>query len=794
MQLSEVSNGRFMTHLRGRFEDLAAELRSGGARLESAFTLLSRDPVYRALRHIRPPVQDCQTEADLREALKSVEREAHELCSGRLAKDPKRADEIRSAVQTYVSTTRAFMDTYSEAWDEKSFLIVPVYVTTPRGQGCAALTYLRRATPSGDRAPGWSLVGLTQDTALQRENMAYFDQILNTMMGIFHFTEWQVPHEDPCQVRTDHVYKLLFDCGITRGKSHGGAMLVAFALAYLESKLGESYLNYVSPSPATFISVVVEPDGSLSRVDQAPEKVKCALAEFGPELHVFLHTDNRLDAALEGGISQGHLHYVSTAQELLGQALFLGENRCRSLEGVRARLFQDMSLRSRERIVKNLRKEYTRADIDTRCVPGGSVALTHTNHPCGILSRARFDRPTLEVRLGFESSAFLASESDPGLVFLVLDGSEAMDSAWSPGGQGVSRITDLVCAVGKRLYQRKARIPVELACTFLSSDHVFPVKPGAQAQDMERDLQQIRVDHKLRHRGAFLRPVVEHLASRYHTRTKRACVASDGDIFDHADLEKHAFSSFEWYSFRSADKTTDRIVLSTDGKGLRNDVLDTHFAQPRDVIRKVTLHMEQGVPLSWSPAAGSLVHSPGEHHSLEFSVEDEVFFEGRVQLPGWMTPDRITISATILRGGAEGEFILADHAIPETCEPLPRPEQGALSGADFDAWIRFGTPEWSCPACGRTVRHLREVQPLKVQEEPVFGSLRSSPGAYFLLEAGRQEWTRFQTGVDLGEIAIVIVNSQPELVERAGTRKTFAAESSHYWVEHAGRRLFVLPS
>jgi hypothetical protein len=447
-----------------------------------------------------------------------------------------------------------------------------------------------------------------------------------------------------------------------------------------------------------------------------------------------------------------------------------------------------------EAVLAHRRPDVARADIERRFVTQGSRARYKT-HPSGVMSRAEFGRPVLDLRVGFEKSAFESDVSQPELVLLVLDASSQMDRAWTHSDQGVSTMADLVFAIARRLHQVKGgrRVP-QLVCAFLSSDQSIPVEPGTSATALEGRLQAIRKEHRLRFRGAFLRPAAERLLDRYHDRTKRLCVVSDGEVYDYDDTENDQFSARTWLTFKVGNLEPGRVGVSREQMTLAETVLDEHFSIPREVFRKVILSLGENSPVDWEPANGVLNRDDRNHLRLEFIVPDESSVRARIQFPGWAQPSLIAISGTMVRQGELTDFELLDYAVPGLGEPLAPPREGKLTDPELDHWQRFESSEWKCPKCGGIHTHLVDMPRMAVRARPIFDSLTGANGGYFLLEAGQREWFHFKTGMDLGDLMLVILEGKPYWTTANGTLQPVPAHDLHYRLEHLRRRWFLVPA
>jgi len=367
MALQDISFGNVLSHLRERFRRLEEELRTGGGNIAGVLRGLNLDPVYRYLQDFRLPVPDCPQLAGLRTQVDEVEKAAGDLVEKLRKEQTDKVEQVGNAVKPFIATARNFIQGYQSRWDDNSYFIVPVYVTSIDQPGKAGMVYLRRFNPDELRSAValWNIEGLTQDGNLLQFNRNYFNEIANVLMGVLYFTEYQRPHADPGQLRSDHVYELLFGCEITHGKSHGGAILAMFAICYLYSALGSNYLNYIAPAPGTVISAAIEPDGKVAKVDYVEDKVRCAIEEYGPGITVIIPEENRLPRELEENISPGHIHYVSAAEELLEKALFSGDS-SRKMDDVRSALFRRLGNPSLESVFENLRTEITPDEIKNR--------------------------------------------------------------------------------------------------------------------------------------------------------------------------------------------------------------------------------------------------------------------------------------------------------------------------------------------------------------------------------------------------------------------------------------------
>ncbi len=795
MSLQDIAFGKTLSHLCERFRSLEQELYEENFNLPPVFRELNKDPVYRFLQDFRLPVPECPKLTAFQKQIDKVEKAVHYRVKKLREDQDERVDKIGNAVKPFIATARNFIQSFHSHWDDNSYLIVPVYVTLADRSGRPGMVYLRRFNPDMQkyRAALWNIDGLTQDGTLLNFNRNYFNEIANVLMGIFYFTDYQRPHADPVQLRSDHVYKLLFNCEITRGKSHGGAILVLFAICYLYSVLGKNYLNYIAPSPGTMISATIEPDGSIGEVDHIEDKVKCVLEEYGKNITFIVPDKKHLPSNLEQNILPGHIHYVSTAEDLLEKALFSGDSSL-TLDNVRGSLFKESGRPVLESIKVKLRNGVPWDEIRSRYIERSYHTTQYTKHPCGVLTRAERDNKHLFLQYGFEEAAFLEEEKQRELVFLILDGSSQMDAAWHKNKDtGFCLMTNLVFKVSERLdFQR-----CDLVCGFLSSlssSSLLPINEGMLPEQLEAKLQKIRDEGNLRYRGAFLRPVCETIeATPYFNRTKRLYIITDSEVYDYDDTDDVSFSAREWFTLNSKKRTRGRIALCSGDSKLSDKVLDDHFAVSRDMFCRIVLNFGNLLPLAWEPEIG-ILERDSDGTRLNFEINDKLYFRAIIRLPGWSEMEQIKTTGQIVHQGETKDFEIQDFVVSGKCKTLKLAQSRYLSDKEFEQWQVFETPEWRCPMCNSLHARLLEIPELSLKETPVFKTLQKLKGGYILLQKGLKEWQFFKTGYELEDEEIIILGIKgiPNWTRPDGELREIPTHDAHYRLDVKEKVLYVL--
>jgi hypothetical protein len=757
MALDTISSGKIITHLDRLFARLESALAAGEREVAQSLNAIREDQVYRSIAGGFPmPVPTSPSSEILRRRIASINARAGEYLSG---------------IKTFLDAAARFIESYSAGWTDQGYFIVPVMAES-RESRQSGLVYLQ-AVPRLLVTEKLHIEDLTRDRNLLTATKDYFGKIASALMKTIYYVQ-TYPFE-LYDTLTHYTYRLQFGCQITEGKSIGAAALATFALVHFQTMLGEQFHNVVAPRCGTLLTGEVDVDGRVHQVEDAAEKVACALDEFGPDLRFVLPNENRLPLHLEQRIAAGNLHYVNTAEELLA-AVFSSADDFRGLDQARAALFRQLSP-----VQKSSLGKYTirgiAPDVYERMADRRGAWTTPRRQEGGVYALSTAWRDRLDIRLSLELSGLQEASAANGgreLVEIILDGSHQMSEHWiADPSTGVCRMTSALFEIGKRIDPESQ----DLVCGFLSHQEFYPVRYGMLASEIEAFIQGIRREGKLEHRGPFFRPVYESSLRKYHDRLKRVYILSDDRAPDLDDLKEPNLSSLKHLRLFWEGEEDEAIALfDAEGK-LSQSMLDRYFQRERGTISEIDIDLGDQLPVEWEPAEGSL-DMEGEDFILRLKVDD-LRIEAKIRLAN-QHPHSFKIGGRILHEDGPAKFSFIEHPTLSALSPLRPPETVRLTDEEFDVWRRFETPEWRCPSCGSSESHLLDAPEGRFREKMVFERLRHLSGGYVLMRRGASEAIFFRTGCQISGFSFVVIAGRLHWSQTRGRVEEVAYENGFY--------------
>lgn len=770
MAIDTVSFGKVNTHLDLLFADLESALKGSERELERALKSIREDPVYRSIAGGFPmPVSACSSSEKLRQRIASIS---------------EKAGARRDSLKTFLDAVYRFVESHAESWTEHGYFIAPVMAQSSQSR-IAGMVYLQ-AVPRMLVTEKLHIEDLTRDRNLLFATKDYFGKIISALMKTIYYV--QISPFELYDTLTHYTYRLQFGCQITEGKSIGAAALATFALVHFQTLLGEQFHNVVAPRCGTFLTGEVDVDGFVHQVDDAPEKVACALEEFGPDLRFVLPNENRLPRHLEQRIASGNLHYVNTAEELLA-AVFSSDD-FRGLDQARAALFRLLSPVQRSTLRKLIIPGIDPYVYEKMAERRGAWA-TPRRQEGGVYALSTAWRDRLDIRLSLELSGLQeANESNGGheLVEVILDGSEQMSEHWIVApSTGVCRMTSALFEIDRRIDPKTQ----DLVCGFLSHQKFYPVQHGKLASEIEAFIQQIRHQHRLEHRGPFFRPVYESSLREFHDRLKRVYILSDLDAPDLDDLKEPNLSSLKHLRLFMAAESEDEdqeVALFDQNGSLSQTALDRYFQRERGTISEIQIDLGDELPVEWEPAQGAL-NMDGESFILRFKVDD-LRSEARIRLAN-QHPHWVRISGQIRHDNGPGSFSFVEHPTLSALPSFNPPDTIRLTDEESEMWRKFETSDWRCPSCGSSESHLLDTPEGRFRERIVFESLRHLSGGYLLLRKGSPECNFFRTGCQVSGFSFVVIADRLYWSQTRGRVYEVPYESGVYCLR-AGPEAFYL--
>lgn len=767
MELEQLSFGRVNTHLDSLFAQIESALAGKKHEWEQALKRIHEDPVYRAIATgVFPmPVRSSVLSNNLQQRLQRIGQQA----------GARYGD-----IQAFLDATERFIASYHAIWDEHCYFIVPVVAKAGETK-TFGLGYLQ-AKPKmiAPRAPSAALniEDLTRDPRLLSFTEDYFGRIASVLMKTIYYVQ-HYPY-DWFYTLTDHRYRLHFGCQITEGKSIGAAALAMFAVVHLQNILGDKLDHLVAPQCGTVLTGEVDVDGRVRRVEDLTDKVACAVEEFGSGLKFVLPRDEQLPESLERRIDRGNLHYVSTAEELLA-AVFSSSDGFRGFEQARAALFKELTKAQKSKLKKVI-IEGIDLDVYDKLPTGHSVWTTPKQHEGGVYVVSTAWNNRMDVKLSLELSGLQdADEANHRheLVAVLLDGSEPMSAHWTPAADSeICKLTAVLHEINHCIDSDKQ----ELVCGFLSHQKFYSIKHGEAARDLEKFLQEIRQKARLQHRGSFFRPVYELLLKEHQDKLKRMYVISDCAVPDLDDLKSPNLSSLMRLRLLNNKIASgiapepDAILFTAQGK-LDKTALGLYFQSEHGTIREIKIDLGEELPIGWEPHTGGLTLEVS-HFVLRFEV-NELKSEIKIQM-AYERPPAIKINGQISRDEGPTAFAFAEHPTLTALKPLELARSGRLQPEEFEAWRKFDTSEWRCPACDSSESHLLDAPEGRFRERLVLASLRELSGGYLLMRAGSPDWVFFQTGYQTAGVAFAVIDGELHWSQARGHVEEVPYESGFY--------------
>lgn len=747
MRLADTSYGRVYTHLEARFAAIEEALRAGDeAGLRLAASALDRDPVFRevAVGWFSPGACRSRACEALRERLDRLSAGGDER------------------VRPFVESAQRGLFGSAPEWGRHGYLTVPVIEERKNDQQRLArapgLVYLRAVPPPPGHTPSGRLIisDLTGDPQLLEPSVDYFGRIASTLMKTLYKAH-TYPFDFQDQL-SRYAYQLCFECRVDRGTSIGAAALGVFAIAYLESALGQRCWSLIAPPRGTVITGEIDYDGAVAPVSDLEEKIVCAITEYGPSVRVIVPAGERLPEPVESAIDLGNLFYVGDAEELLA-ALLSSSDGLRGLHKARQALFETLSHAQIERL-----RPFFLPGIDPDRIRSGlGDPTTPRAEEGGVYVRGQAWLDTIQVKIGLEPSALdndsAGTTTEKELIEIIIDGSQPMDEQWIPSsGTRISPIAAVLYEVASRFGEERQ----ELVCGFLSHSEFYPIGHGESAVELENWLQGIRRQWRLRHRGPFFRQAYEGSVARYAGRLKRVFLLSDSTVPDVDDLSDMLVSSFTRLRLRKVEAqgsgAKDVCLTGDDGQSLDSSVLGRFFQHGHGDLKGIVLNLGSELPFDWDPVDGELTWD-GQSYAITWKEAKGLQAAMRVTFAG-QCPRAIGISGTLGRDGADVAFSFKHHLLPNQVEPFRTAEQGALADADLKLWRSICDPSIACPECGKMGVHIMHENRMGITDTIALAGLRRLNGGVVLLKDGCPEWVFFRTGCMLDGISFAKLNGK----------------------------------
>jgi hypothetical protein len=745
MDLAQNHFGRILTHLEALLHDVELVLAKDDD-FDQKLRQFHEDPVYKSItvKRFRLPVRRCNAADNLRHRLKSIATAA----------GPRSA-----ALENYLQNLEQFLDSYRTDWDDHCYITVPVIAIQGK-KTTAGLVYLYSSHKMSQ--PGVSsklnVPDLTSDPGLLSPTN-YFEDIARELFNTLYYV-----HSHPYDLfdqLTGRTYQLYFGNKITEGKSIGAALVVKFAINYIQACLGERYKGIIAPQCGTVITGMVDADGRVLPVDDVDEKIKCAIDEYGSSIRVILPAGRDLSTAIYQSIDLGNVYYVSTIEDLLEAALTSEKDFSRGLVPARVALFRELNRPTKDKLADYLRPGVNR-DIYDR-PPGGW--LHPLSHEGGIYSACRAGLNRMDVKLGFEPSALQDGEWAPDeheALRIVLDGSEPMNEFWAKDQKThICRMTTVLFEIVKRIDPTRQLV----LCGFLGHSGFDRIVQNVSPDELEKFLQHGRTSKRLAHRGPFFRPVYEAADDR--NNLSRVFVISDSYIPD-IDFEQK-FSQFTLLRLTPEGKKINNEIGDAEGAkvdletlypngALDHDLLNRYFDRSHGTFKSISINLGDELPIEWTPEQG-VVSQTADGYVYTLKEINELKIETRFRL-AYQYPHHIGVNVQLSRSNSLTDFPFKLYPTSSMISPLDLSKYGELNDEEFVLWRTICLPDQACPQCGEHRVHLihDDDSEMKIQPRPVFSSLAYLKNGYVLLRESCRSWQFFTTGCQLGVFFLMVLD------------------------------------
>ena len=765
--LHEIHHGKVFTHLIELLSDVEAHLSNAGFDRDNDTTKqflgevtapLDSDPVYRAVADgtFISPVRQSPKSSTLQNKIENVRR---------LIANSAVASE---GLSPFLNAIEKFLKSASHEWSRKSgYFIVPVVDSTDQA-GLVYLHSLRHQRLSNAARGKLATEDLTRDSKL----LGHFHVLVSVMLKRFYYVKhfpW-----DRYTGLSDFSYRLHFDNQITEGSSMNAAVFAMYLLNYLESALGEgAYTNFIAPQVGTLLTGEIDPQGLVKRVNNLEQKVRCAISEYGSELKLILPESERLSPGVASLIKAGNILYVRSVEELMSKVLSTGSD-ARGLDKAREEVFSRLLPTEISELTRYLLPDvphniYVRKRRWREPVPHEQNMYSLTN--------AWNDR--LDIAFGRDAFGLTSDDTvvrnSKKLIQVILDGSAAMDGHWAVEAQnGVSRMAIALYEIARRIDPNRE----DLVFGFLSYSHfeLYDHQQYTSAKMLEPILQDRRRRFDLRKRGPFLRPVRERSVDLYAGRQRRLYILSDSNIPDMNDVSDARVESFELLRlvFRGREATMDGganrparplsalHAIFSEESTTNQELLSRHFHKRAATLPEVEIDIGTDLPITWEPPEAT-VSRRNDRYVIKCQDEEALQWKVRIRFAHHY-PYQVVVSVTVKHDAHSVNNSFT--AIPTVTElpPLPSWCEGELTNEELELWKIICAPTESCPSPRCPYRqHVHILHPSEhgITPELIFPSLKELGRGWLLLGHAQPRWLLFQTGCQMANLSIVIVDGRP---------------------------------
>ena len=760
-RLEEASFGRILSRLRDLALRVWIALGQDCAALDRALAAINKDPIYRHLRQLSPPVPTWPRRDEFECLLDTIEgcvQRSLDTQARTTGGSKSQTVERLVAVAEIISAFRRYVCGWKEPWGNNSSFIVPVIQTNeddPDSLRSGLLYLTGRALDPGERGPvlpGWPDRG--------SDDFKYFFVMRDVLMALFYGTDFENPPIMPARVCENFAYEPHFNCRIDKGRSHGGAYIAMMALHYLQSDTNSKrWMRHASPMPGTLITGEVLRNGQVGRVEHLAEKLRVAFQEYGEELRAIVPEADYLDLPSEMRRKLDRQVYpVQTVEDLLVEALFPRRSKYDDpLFDVSRRLIAQLSWGDKETIRHRQRPDAPPHFKRFLQVDDGPPPRLN-----GISVRFQRDEDRLRMRVGFSHEGRTDDHDDHDdhdehdeMWVIVIDASGAAAPVWTPDPvSGLCLMTRAVHEIVRRIDPTRC----ETVLAFLSDQKLHSLDSLPDVHTLEQTLQNTRNEELLPFKGRVILRVYDELRRRFPRHRKRLAILSDEKIFGIDDYHVPPALSQTQYALTGPHGSPGKATL-VDGDGaLSEAAIDREFVDRKRALTAIDMHLEDP-PARWTPEEGQL--SPTKRgYVLSFQIANRRRFEATLAL--WRRLRTDALEVTVHHTGDKRLQCPPPDDIPRGDCSMRSPDRTLrLEPDELEAWMKWETPAWRCPECGESHAKLTEVAANGLAKVPVFQSLRHTRNGFVVLRKRGADWIFFATGVQIGEIRLVNVDTRP---------------------------------
>ena len=765
--LHEIHHGKVFTHLIELLSGVEAYLadanldgddRKTNQLLGDVTARLESDPVYMAISEgtFISPVKQTPKTKSLQTKVKNIRSL---ITNSTLALE---------GLSPFLNTVEKFLSSASNEWRRRSgYFIVPVIDSTDQ----AGLVYLhspRKQQLTNSPRQKLAIEDLTQDGKL----IAHFHVLASVMLKRFYYVK-HYPF-DLYTGLSDFSYRLHFGNQITEGRSMNAAVFAMYLLNYLESALEDgAYTNYIAPQVGTLLTGEIDPQGLVKGVNNLEQKVRCAISEYGSELKLILPESERLSSGVANLVNAGNIHYVRSVEELMSKVLStVGD--ARGLDKARKEVFSRLLQTDISELSRYLLPDVPH-DIYAR-KHGWHEPVPHEQNMYS-LTNAWNDR--LDIAFGPDAFSLTSQDTivtkSKKLIQVILDGSAAMDGHWTVEAEnGVSRMAIALYEIARRIDPNRE----DLVFGFLSHAHFEPYdhQQYTSARMLEPILQERRRRFDLRKRGPFLRPVREHSLDLYAGRQRRLYILSESNIPDMHDVSDALVESFELLRLVSRPRDTsgngERDRTARSGSALHaifseesttnQELLSRYFHKRATTLPEVEIDVGADLPIAWEPSEATVSWRNGRY-VIKCQNEEALQWKVRIHLANHY-PHQVLVSGTVKHDAHSTNYSFTAIPTVTALSPLPSWREDELTDQELDLWKLICSPTESCPnpRCPyKQTVHILHPSEHGITPELIFSSLKGLGRGWLLLGHAQPRWLFFQTGCQITNLSIAIVDGQP---------------------------------